>query len=77
MQTQEISIHLKDASLLRSRAFIAGVWTVADDGAEFDVRNPATGQLRGAPLKLPSAHGSHGAHNQRGSVPAFCAAGST
>ena len=45
MQTQEISIHLKDASLLRSRAFIAGVWTVADDGAEFDVRNPATGQL--------------------------------
>jgi len=50
-------INLKDAWLLRNRASIAGVWTEADDGAEFDVRNPATGQLLASVAKLGAVTG--------------------
>lgn len=35
---------LKDATLLKTHAFVAGEWQDADDGATFDVRNPATGE---------------------------------
>jgi succinate-semialdehyde dehydrogenase/glutarate-semialdehyde dehydrogenase len=35
-------MELKDAKLLRDRAFVAGDWTPADNGATFVVRNPAT-----------------------------------
>ena len=34
-------------SLLRNRAFIAGEWTAASDGATFDVTNPATDDVIG------------------------------
>ena len=44
MQNLE-SIDLKDPSLLRTKAFIAGSWQDADDGTTFDVRNPATGRV--------------------------------
>jgi succinate-semialdehyde dehydrogenase/glutarate-semialdehyde dehydrogenase len=54
MPTREI-INLKDDWLFRNRAFIAGVWTEADDGAEFDVRNPATGQLLASVAKVGTA----------------------
>jgi succinate-semialdehyde dehydrogenase/glutarate-semialdehyde dehydrogenase len=36
---------LKDSSLLKSQAFLAGAWCGADDATTFDVRNPATGAL--------------------------------
>ncbi|WP_454754159.1 NAD-dependent succinate-semialdehyde dehydrogenase [Cupriavidus necator] len=36
-------MQLKDASLLRTQAFIAGHWQDADDGATFTVGNPADG----------------------------------
>ncbi|KIL97994.1 Aldehyde dehydrogenase B [Paramagnetospirillum magnetotacticum MS-1] len=36
---------LKDSSLLKSRAFVNGAWTDADNGATFDVLNPATGEI--------------------------------
>lgn len=42
MQNLE-SIDLKDPSLLKTQAFIAGNWQDADNGATFEVRNPATG----------------------------------
>ena len=42
MQTLE-PIDLKDPSLLKTKAFIAGSWQDADNGASFEVRNPATG----------------------------------
>jgi succinate-semialdehyde dehydrogenase / glutarate-semialdehyde dehydrogenase len=42
MQTLE-TIDLKDPSLLKTKAFIAGSWHDADNGASFEVRNPATG----------------------------------
>ena len=35
---------LKDSSLLRDQAFIAGKWCDADDGQRFAVTNPATGE---------------------------------
>lgn len=34
---------LTDQGLLRDRAYIDGVWSTADDGATFDVEDPATG----------------------------------
>jgi succinate-semialdehyde dehydrogenase/glutarate-semialdehyde dehydrogenase len=49
------TILLKDHSLLRSQAFIAGTWTDADDGSTFAVRNPATGGLAGT---VPNMGGS-------------------
>ncbi|WP_086821632.1 NAD-dependent succinate-semialdehyde dehydrogenase [Allokutzneria sp. NRRL B-24872] len=33
------------AELLRDRGLVDGVWTAADDGAEFEVTNPATGDV--------------------------------
>lgn len=44
MPTLEM-LQLKDTSLLRSQAYIAGQWCDADDRATFEVRNPATGEL--------------------------------
>ena len=36
---------LRDPSLLETRAFVAGEWVNADDGAIFEVRNPARGDV--------------------------------
>ncbi|MDP5308163.1 NAD-dependent succinate-semialdehyde dehydrogenase [Paracoccus spongiarum] len=36
---------LRDPSLLETRAFVAGDWVDADDGATFAVRNPARGDV--------------------------------
>ncbi|MEL5875959.1 NAD-dependent succinate-semialdehyde dehydrogenase [Cereibacter sphaeroides] len=36
---------LKDPSLLETRAFVAGEWIEADDGATFEVTNPARGDV--------------------------------
>jgi len=36
---------LRDPSLLETRAFVAGEWVNADDGATFEVRNPARGDV--------------------------------
>ncbi|WP_096786736.1 NAD-dependent succinate-semialdehyde dehydrogenase [Rhodobacter sp. CZR27] len=36
---------LKDPSLLETRAFVAGEWVQADDGATFEVTNPARGDV--------------------------------
>jgi len=40
-------LNLKDPTLLRQQAFIAGVWTDADDGKNLAVTNPATGETLG------------------------------
>ena len=39
------TLTLKDPSLLKTAAYIAGEWQGADDGAAFDVVNPATGEV--------------------------------
>jgi succinate-semialdehyde dehydrogenase / glutarate-semialdehyde dehydrogenase len=39
------TINLKDPALLRTEIFVAGQWQGAEDGATFEVRNPATGGL--------------------------------
>ena len=46
---------LKDASLLKQKAFIDGAWCDADDGATIDVFNPATGALIGTVPKMGAA----------------------
>ncbi|WP_168789851.1 NADP-dependent succinate-semialdehyde dehydrogenase [Paraburkholderia aromaticivorans] len=38
------TLSLKDPSLLKSQAYIAGEWQGADDGTTFEVKNPATGE---------------------------------
>ncbi|MFM0603381.1 NADP-dependent succinate-semialdehyde dehydrogenase [Paraburkholderia sediminicola] len=35
---------LKDPTLLKTKSYIAGEWQSADDGAIFEVKNPATGE---------------------------------
>ena len=40
----EVNIDLRDRSLLRERALVAGEWIAADGGVTFDVNDPATGQ---------------------------------
>ncbi|MEL0252208.1 MAG: NAD-dependent succinate-semialdehyde dehydrogenase [Novosphingobium sp.] len=42
---QITTLTLKDQSLLRQAMLIDGQWVGADDGATFEVRNPATGAL--------------------------------
>ena len=49
------SIDLKDPSLLKGHAFLAGEWQGADDGSTFEVRNPATGQVLATMPKMGSA----------------------
>jgi len=39
------TLTLKDPSLLKTAAYIAGEWQGADDGVTFDVVNPATGEV--------------------------------
>jgi succinate-semialdehyde dehydrogenase/glutarate-semialdehyde dehydrogenase len=41
-------MQLHDPQLLRDRAYIAGAWTAADDGAVFTVRDPASGEALAA-----------------------------
>ncbi len=41
----ELRSLLKDPSLLETRAFVAGEWVDADNGATFPVRNPARGDI--------------------------------
>ncbi|SDI25112.1 NAD-dependent succinate-semialdehyde dehydrogenase [Paraburkholderia phenazinium] len=50
MPTNTSQITLKDPTLLRTKSYIAGEWTQADDDTTLDVKNPATGELIG---KIP------------------------
>ena len=54
MQNLE-QIDLKDPSLLKAQAFIAGSWQDADSGASFEVRNPATGGVLATVPKMGAA----------------------
>ena len=40
----ELNIDLRDGSLLRERALVAGEWIAADGGVTFDVNDPSTGE---------------------------------
>lgn len=43
--TEQETIPLRDDGLLRMQAFVDGAWVDADNGATYEVRNPATGKL--------------------------------
>jgi succinate-semialdehyde dehydrogenase/glutarate-semialdehyde dehydrogenase len=45
MPATDLRARLKDPELLATRAYLAGVWAEADDGATFDVTNPARGDV--------------------------------
>jgi succinate-semialdehyde dehydrogenase / glutarate-semialdehyde dehydrogenase len=55
MALEAATIALTDAGLARDRAFIDGEWCDADDGAEFPVTNPATGELLASVPRMGSA----------------------
>ncbi|MBU2956930.1 NAD-dependent succinate-semialdehyde dehydrogenase [Paracoccus sp. 1_MG-2023] len=44
-QSTDLKSLLRDPSLLETRAFVAGEWIDADDGATFEVTNPARGDV--------------------------------
>ncbi|NNE88039.1 MAG: succinate-semialdehyde dehydrogenase (NADP(+)), partial [Silicimonas sp.] len=44
-QQTNLSDLLKDPSLLATKAYVGGEWCDADDGATFDVSNPARGDV--------------------------------
>ncbi|MBJ9712275.1 NAD-dependent succinate-semialdehyde dehydrogenase [Burkholderia gladioli] len=44
----EFTAALKDPSLFRQQIYLAGEWQGAANGASFEVRNPATGELLGS-----------------------------
>lgn len=46
---------LKEASLFRTQAFLAGEWVDADNGETFDVRNPADGKMLARVPKMREA----------------------
>ncbi|OAJ48668.1 NADP-dependent succinate-semialdehyde dehydrogenase [Pseudomonas marginalis] len=46
---------LRDSSLFRQQAYIAGVWTDADNEQHMDVNNPATGEILGQVPKMGAA----------------------
>jgi succinate-semialdehyde dehydrogenase / glutarate-semialdehyde dehydrogenase len=48
-------ISLQDPKLFRQQAYIDGRWSNADNGAEFDVINPATGQVLGRVPQMGAA----------------------
>ncbi|MFS4436856.1 NAD-dependent succinate-semialdehyde dehydrogenase [Paracoccaceae bacterium GXU_MW_L88] len=41
----DLKSRLSDPALLATKSFLAGEWVDADDGATFDVTNPATGEV--------------------------------
>src|SRR5690606_10740964 len=43
METNEMTLQLKDMSLLKAKGYIDGKWVDADAGGRFAVTNPATG----------------------------------
>jgi len=43
--TTQTTLSLADPGLLKTHAYVNGKWCEADDGARFDVTNPATGQV--------------------------------
>jgi succinate-semialdehyde dehydrogenase/glutarate-semialdehyde dehydrogenase len=43
--TTDLKSRLNDPALLETRAFVAGEWVTADDGATFPVTNPARGDV--------------------------------
>jgi len=45
MLARDLKSLLKDPDLLADKAYLAGEWVDADDGATFDVTNPATGDV--------------------------------
>ena len=48
-------MQLKDATLFRQQAFIAGTWLDADGGQTIKVNNPATGEIIGTVPKMGAA----------------------
>jgi succinate-semialdehyde dehydrogenase / glutarate-semialdehyde dehydrogenase len=46
---------LQDAGLFRQQAYVGGRWCDADDGATFEVNNPATGDVLGVVPKMGAA----------------------
>lgn len=76
MALEASTIALADPSLLHEQAYIDGEWCDADDGATFDVTNPANGEVLGRVPRMGASEtrraveGSHRAQADWASRPA-------
>lgn len=55
MALEASTIAFADRSLLREQAYIDGEWCDADDGATFEVTNPATREVLGCVPRMGAA----------------------
>jgi succinate-semialdehyde dehydrogenase/glutarate-semialdehyde dehydrogenase len=67
------TLQLSDPSLLRQQAYIDGRWVVADSGATFEVKNPATGVVLGSVPKMGTAETRRAIEAAKAAFPAWAA----
>ncbi|GAA0311056.1 NAD-dependent succinate-semialdehyde dehydrogenase [Rhodovulum strictum] len=73
MPAPDLKSLLADRDLLVSRAFVGGAWIEADDGARFEVRNPATGAVLASVPDLGRAETARAIEAARGAQVAWAA----
>ncbi|ENO75246.1 NADP-dependent succinate-semialdehyde dehydrogenase [Thauera sp. 63] len=64
-------MRMKDDTLLRTRAYIDGAWTEADDGARFDVLNPADGGVLASVPDMGAAEARRAIEAAAAALPAW------
>jgi succinate-semialdehyde dehydrogenase/glutarate-semialdehyde dehydrogenase len=64
-------MQLKDSGLFRQHCYIDGQWTEADDGATFDVLNPADGSVLGAVPKMGANETARAINAAQAAMPAW------
>jgi succinate-semialdehyde dehydrogenase / glutarate-semialdehyde dehydrogenase len=66
-------MQLNDSSLFRQQCYIGGQWADADDGATFDVLNPADGSVLGAVPKMGASETARAIDVAQVAMPAWAA----
>jgi succinate-semialdehyde dehydrogenase/glutarate-semialdehyde dehydrogenase len=66
-------MQLNDSSLFRQQCYINGQWTDADDGATFDVFDPADGSVLGAVPKMGAPETARAIAAARAAMPGWAA----
>lgn len=64
-------MRMNDSTLLRTRAYIDGAWTEADDGARFDVLNPADGGVLASVPDMGAAEARRAIEAAAAALPAW------
>ena len=64
-------MQLNDSSLFRQQCYLGGQWADADDGATFDVLNPADGSVLGAVPKMGASETARAIDAAQAAMPAW------